>query len=90
MGEDEQGSDAPFSSDGLPDLLEGTGPHRVVIRAAGGLDQIGWEDAPIAEPGMGQVRVRVEAAGAAATACDALTTSVAPAGSAPGPPSVDM
>ena len=37
----------------------------MVIRAAGGLEQIGWEEAPITEPGAGQVRVRVEMAGAA-------------------------
>lgn len=40
-------------------------PHAVVIRAAGGLDQIGWEDVPASLPQAGEVLIRVEAAGAA-------------------------
>ena len=40
-------------------------PQRVVIRAAGGLDQVGWDEAPASPPRPGEVLVRVEAAGAA-------------------------
>ena len=40
-------------------------PHKVVIRAAGGLEQIGWEAGPAPVPQRGEVLIRVEAAGAA-------------------------
>ncbi len=53
------------SRDGFPDASGATTPHRVVIRAVGGLEEIGWEEAPITKPEAGQVRVRVEFAGAA-------------------------
>lgn len=46
-------------------MQRGSMSHRVIIRAAGGLEKIGWEEVPIVKPQDGEVLVRVEMAGAA-------------------------